>query len=247
MGLLSTIIESLFKGTEINKIGNTELWREAKVKNDKEKLEQYDSKFKQMLAEGQPVKQNYAAFLLTVGRSKEGKKLLEESLVDKEIGSEKNYVLSLKYYFAWTGKAYSEHQDNPWLKDLISQAEKNVELSIPDAHMELANIYDCYFNVWDKGSKERINKIEELYLMAIKNKESRANYNYASYLNVTTHSDSYQEQFPKKSEKWLEAKYFYLESLKKEKEDLAILNGERKIYDSLVTYNYHIYQLIEKK
>lgn len=74
MGLFSTIIETLFKSNEINEIGNTELWWEAKRKNNKEKLEQYDSKLKKMLSEKKPVKQNYAAFLLTVGRDKEGKK-----------------------------------------------------------------------------------------------------------------------------------------------------------------------------
>lgn len=153
MGFFSTIIETLFKSNEINEIGNTELWWEAKRKNNKEKLEQYDSKLKKMLSEKKPVKQNYAAFLLTVGRDKEGKKFLEESLVDKEIGSENNYVLSLNYYFTWTGKAFSDHQDNSWLNDLIFQAEKNVELSIPNAHVELANVYNSYFNVWDKDSE----------------------------------------------------------------------------------------------
>lgn len=104
-------------------------------------------------------------FINRVGRDKEGKKFLEESLVDKEIGSENNYVLSLNYYFAWTGKAFSDHQDNSWLNDLIFQAEKNVELSIPNAHVELANVYNTYFNVWDKNSEVRINKIEELFIL----------------------------------------------------------------------------------
>ncbi|WP_317911937.1 hypothetical protein [Carnobacterium maltaromaticum] len=229
-----------------SKEGNPNMWRKVFLNKNEEKLEQYDANFKQRLSESNPVKQLYAKFLLTVERYEEDKKMLEESLIDKEKGAEINYILTLKYHFALTGKSIEEFVNDPWLADFIVQAEKNVELSIPNSQIELANLYTHYFSLDDVGAHERTDKAEELFLLAIKNNEHRANVDYAYYLNKIAHSDAYQEKFPDKANKWLEAKKYYLTALKCEKDKDYPLGIECTIYSDLVEYSYKHYEMLMK-